>query len=189
MILAIILPALLQQTSERLKLEAPSPPSPPVQVTVASAARQQGCLPSSATFPSRRLGQPGTSPTTAAQIRGRKTTHPATIPQRHCPSVKRRDSTEAGPPGAPPPPSPHRLSMGAPHGRSWCTEISLFGRFACCHRPFAQDPAHFGGDPVRGVVHVVVCASVIARRSTVTRVSGRQTATATARSTQHKPHP
>ena len=32
-------------------------------VTAASAARQQGCLPSSATFPSRRLGLPGTSPT------------------------------------------------------------------------------------------------------------------------------
>ena len=86
-------------------------------VTAASAARQQGCLPNSATFPSRRLGQPGTSPTTAAQIRERKTTHPATIPQRHRPSVKRRDSTEAGPPGAPPPPSPHRLSMGAPERR------------------------------------------------------------------------
>ena len=84
-------------------------------VTAASAARQQGCLPNSATFPSRRLGQPRTSPTTAAQIRERKTAHPATIPQRHCLAVKQRDSTEAGPPGAPPPPSPHRLSMGAPN--------------------------------------------------------------------------
>ena len=107
------LPAPPQQTSERLKLEPPSPPSPPVQVTAASAARQQGCLPSSTTFPSRRLGLPGTSPTSAAQIRERKTARPATIPQRHCLAVKQRDSTEAGPPGAPPPSSPHRLSMGA----------------------------------------------------------------------------
>ena len=50
------LPAPPQQTSERLKLELPSPPSPPVQVTAASAARQQSCLPSFATFPSRRPG-------------------------------------------------------------------------------------------------------------------------------------
>ena len=50
------LPAPPQQTSERLKLELPSPPSPPVQVTAASAARQQSCLPIFATFPSRRPG-------------------------------------------------------------------------------------------------------------------------------------
>ena len=105
---------LLLSFSRPLPRRVLPPLAPPVQERRASAARQQGCLPSSATFPSRRLGLPGTSPTSAAQIRERKTARPATIPQRHCLAVKQRDSTEAGPPGAPPPSSPHRLSMGAP---------------------------------------------------------------------------
>ena len=106
---------LLLSFSRPLPRRVLPPLAPPVQERRASAARQQGCLPSSATFPSRRLGLPGTSPTSAAQIRERKTARPATIPQRHCLAVKQRDSTEAGPPGAPPPPSPHRLSMAVPH--------------------------------------------------------------------------
>ena len=102
------LPALLQQTSERLKLESPSPPSPPVQVTAASAARQQSCLPSFATFPSRRPGSTWNITNNHSADQGAEDGTPGYDSSASLSRRKTARLDQGRTPGAPLPPSPHR---------------------------------------------------------------------------------